>query len=75
MMVLGGFIAAAGIAAVAIAFTVLNAATFGISGLVVTGIGVAAALSGAGLFTMGAYKYKNTTSDIILDHSSNIVSI
>lgn len=67
MMVLGGFIATAGIAAVAIAFTVLNAATFGIAGLVVAGIGVAAALSGVGLFATGAYKNKNTTSDISLD--------
>jgi hypothetical protein len=73
MMVLGGFIAAAGIAAVAIAFTVLNAATFGVAGLVVAGIGVAVALSGVGLFATGAYKNKNTTSDISLDHSNNIV--
>ncbi|CEG56571.1 hypothetical protein [Legionella fallonii] len=75
MMVLGGFIAAAGIAAVAIAFTVLNAATFGIAGLVVAGIGVAAVLSGVGLFATGAHKNKNTTSDISLVHSNNIVPI
>lgn len=77
MMVLGGFIAAAGIAAVAIAFAVLNATTFGIAGLVVAGIGVAAALSGVGLFATGAYKNKNTHSDISLDqnHSNNIVPI
>ncbi|MBA3536333.1 MAG: hypothetical protein H0T84_06975, partial [Tatlockia sp.] len=56
MMVLGGFIAAAGIVAVAVAFTVLNATTFGVPGLVVAGIGVAVALSGIGLFATGAYK-------------------
>ena len=75
MMVLGGFIATAGIAAVAIAFTVLNAATFGVAGLVVAGIGVAAALSGVGLFARGAYKNKNINPDISLDHSNNIVPI
>lgn len=75
MMVLGGFIAAAGVAAVAIAFTVLNTATFGMAGLVVAGIGVAAALSGVGLFATGAYKNKNTTSDLSLDRSNNIVPV
>lgn len=75
MMVLGGFIAAVGITAVAMAFTVLNAATFGTSGLVMAGVGVAVSLSGVGLFAMGAYKNKNTTSDISLEHSSNIVPI
>lgn len=69
MMVLGGFIAAAGIAAVAIAFTVLNAATFGIAGLVVAVVGAAAALSGVGLFATGAYKNRQTTSDESLSFS------
>ncbi|WP_172653465.1 hypothetical protein [Legionella fallonii] len=73
MMVLSGFIGAAGIAAVAIAFTVLNAATFGVAGLVVAGIGIATALSGVGLFAMGAYKNRQTTSDISLDFSDNSV--
>lgn len=71
MMVLGGFIAAAGIAAVAIAFTVLNVATFGIVGLVVAGIGVAAALSGVGLFATGAYKNRNTTPYIPLEEADD----
>ena len=56
MMVLGGVIAVVGIAAVAIAFTVLNAATLGIAGLTVASIGVALALSGVGLFAVGANK-------------------
>ena len=56
LMVLSGFIAAVGITAVAIAFTVLNAATFGIAGIVVATIGVTLALSGMGLFAASAYK-------------------
>ncbi|HBD7476101.1 TPA: hypothetical protein KKX77_002628 [Legionella pneumophila] len=72
MMVLGGFIAAAGIAAVAIAFTVLNAATFGITGLLVAGIGSGAVLAGVGLFASGAYKNMSKNSDISLDHSQNM---
>lgn len=75
MMVLGGFIATVGITAIAIAFTVLNTATFGTAGLVMAGIGFAAALSGVGLFATGAYKNKSTTSDISLDHSNNVVPV
>ncbi len=56
MMVLGGFIAAVGISVVAIAFTVLNASTFGISGLVVAGFGVACTLSSLGLFSCSSDK-------------------
>ena len=55
-MVLYGFIAAVGITAVAIAFTVLNAATFGIAGIVVATNGVILALSGMGLFVASTYK-------------------
>ncbi|WED43362.1 NfeD family protein [Legionella cardiaca] len=51
MLVLDGFIFTLGIAAIAVAFTVLNAATFGVGGLIVAGLGVAAALTGFGLFT------------------------
>lgn len=56
MMVLGGIIAVVGITAVAIAFTVLNAATLGIAGLTVASVGVALALSGVGLFAVGVNK-------------------
>ena len=70
-MVLGGFIAAAGIAAVAIAFTVLNAATFGIAGLIVAGVGIAAGLTGFGLFAMGSCK-RTTTPDESPALSSNL---
>jgi lysophospholipase L1-like esterase len=61
MMVLGGFIAVAGIAAIAIAFTILNAATFGVSGLSMAGVGVTATLSGLGLFATADYKNRPTT--------------
>jgi hypothetical protein len=71
MMVLGGVIAAAGITAVAIAFTLLNAATFGVSGLVAAVVGAAAALSGVGLFAIGAYKNRQTSSDEPLNNVGN----
>ena len=63
MMVLNGFIAAAGIAAVAVAFTLLNAATFGITGLVVAIGGTAAALTGIGFFAAGASNSKSKKND------------
>ncbi|MGC1181555.1 hypothetical protein [Legionella sp.] len=53
MQVLGGFIAALGMAAVAIAFVALNAATLGLTGLIVAGIGAVATLGGIGLFAAG----------------------
>jgi uncharacterized RDD family membrane protein YckC len=63
MMVLGGFIAVLGIAAVAIAFTLLNAATLGIAGLVVAGVGVVATLAGVGLFASGARNKSQPDAD------------
>ncbi|CEG57247.1 hypothetical protein [Legionella fallonii] len=54
MQILGGFIAAIGCAAVAVAFTVLNAATLGIAGLVTAGLGIASILGGVGLFALGS---------------------
>ena len=72
MMVLGGFIAFVGIAAVAIAFTVLNAATFGAAGIVVASVGAAAVLSGVGLFATGAYKNRQTSPDDSLDFSQDL---
>lgn len=56
MQILGGFIAVLGVAAVAVAFTALNAATLGIGGLVLAGIGIAATLAGVGLFAVGSLK-------------------
>ncbi|MCC5792304.1 MAG: hypothetical protein JJT82_06835 [Legionellaceae bacterium] len=50
MTILGGFIAVAGIASVALAFTVFHAATLGITGLVMATLGVSAAAFGLGLF-------------------------
>lgn len=72
MMVLGGFIAVAGIAAVAIAFTLLNAATFGVAGLVVAGLGVTSILAGVGLFTAGTYRNRQATSNESLDDSAHL---
>jgi hypothetical protein len=59
MMVLGGFIAVLGIAAVAIAFVLLHAATLGLAGLLVVGAGMAATLLGVGLFSYGARQYNH----------------
>lgn len=73
MIILGGFIAAAGIAAVAIAFTVLNAATLGTVGLVVAVVGATAALSGVGLFATGTTRNKQTTYDESLNLSEHLV--
>ncbi len=59
MQILSGFIAAIGIAAVAIAFTVLNAAMFATAGIVVASIGVTATLLGG----IGLFKYASGTDD------------
>ncbi|EHL31028.1 ankyrin repeat domain-containing protein [Legionella drancourtii] len=56
MQILGGFMAAVGCAAVAVAFILLNAATLGTAGLVVSGVGMASILVGIGLFATGTYK-------------------
>jgi hypothetical protein len=69
MMVLSGFIAVAGINAIAIAFTLLNAAALGTSGLVVAGFGVAGILAGVGLFAVNAYKHMNASLVDDLDNS------
>ncbi|WP_419420779.1 hypothetical protein ACNVED_05650 [Legionella sp. D16C41] len=58
MQVLGGFISVIGISAIVFAFIALNAATFGISGLIVAGGGVVATLIGIGLFKTGVLKQK-----------------
>jgi hypothetical protein len=61
MQILSGFIAVLGVAAIAIAFTALNAATFGIAGLVLAGIGSAATLAGVGLFARESFSKCNST--------------
>ena len=53
MEVLSGFMLVVGTAAVAISFTLLNATTFGLVGLVVAGVGGAILLGGIGLFKVG----------------------
>ncbi|MBL7481264.1 hypothetical protein [Legionella bononiensis] len=53
--IISGFIFAIGVAAVALAFTLLHAASGGIAGLVVGGIGITAMLTGGiGLFNFGS---------------------
>lgn len=69
MMVLGGFITAAGIATVAIAFAVLNAAAF----CVAAGVGLAAVMSGIGLFATGTNKNRQTNADVSLVFSDSPV--
>ena len=56
LMVLGGFIAVAGIAMTAIAFVLLNSATFGTPALATTCFGL-------GLFAVGVYKNRTETSE------------
>lgn len=63
MIILGGFIAVAGIAAVAVAYTLLNAAIFVTAGLVVASIGVVAVLSEVGLFATGACKNRQIITE------------
>ncbi|CZG25507.1 TPA: hypothetical protein I8Y89_003053 [Legionella pneumophila] len=69
MQVLGGFLAVVGYAAVALAL-LLNNASFGTLGLVVTGLGVASIFGGVGLFANGIYKNERTTDNEILDASA-----
>lgn len=57
MLVLNGFIEVLGLSAVVLAFTLLNAASFGLAGLVCAGIGAAVMLTGIGIFASGAHKH------------------
>jgi ankyrin repeat protein len=67
-MVLGGFVSSSGIAAIAIAFTVLNAATLDTDGLVLAGAGVTATLYGIGLFAISGYKNNSYEPPLHQDH-------
>ncbi len=69
MQIFGGFIAALGAAAVAVAFVALNAATFGLAGLITAGLGVAALLTGVGLFAAGTFRHSQTMPDVSIDSS------
>ena len=60
MQILGGFMVVVGCAAIATAFILLNATTFGMTGLVVSSIGVASILVGIGLFATGTYRNRQT---------------
>lgn len=51
--IISGFMMIVGAAAVTVAFAVLNAASLGITGLAVGGLGVAAVLTGIGIFKTG----------------------
>lgn len=58
MQILGGFMAALGCSAVALAFTVLNTATLG-------GVGIAALILGIGFFAVGTYRNCQTSPDAL----------
>jgi hypothetical protein len=73
MQILGGFIVAAGIAAIAIAFVALNAATFGVAGLVTAGVGIGLLLGGFGLFATGTYRSCQSTTDEFLNSSIALI--
>jgi hypothetical protein len=73
MMVLEGFIAVAGIAAIAMAFTLLNAATFGVAGIVVACVGVALSLTGMGLFAASTYKNCQPVNENLLNTSDSVI--
>ena len=73
MMVIGGFITALGVATVAIAFTLLNVAIFGVAGLVVAAIGTTAFLTGIGLFSIGTYQNRRLPADSSVDLSGNLI--
>jgi hypothetical protein len=72
MMVLGGFFAALGVTAVALAFTALSTA---MTGLLV--VGCIAGIGGLGLFSIGLYKQLNKedkgSSDSLLSAASNLI--
>lgn len=69
MMVLGSFIAIAGIATIALTFTLLNLSTLGGFGIIAASIGVATSLSGLGLFAAGIFKAKPLSHDESLNAS------
>lgn len=64
MQILNGFIAVLGVAALAVAFTALNAASMGIPGLAVAAAGVASILTGIGLFAANHFKSSEVSQDI-----------
>ena len=73
MMLLGEFIAALGITAIAVAFAVLNAATFGAPGVALAWAGVAVTLSGVGLFSVGASEIEYKTPEATANLASAVI--
>lgn len=69
MPIVSGFIAVLGVAAVAVAFTALNAASLGTVGLIVAGIGSAAILSSVGLFASNYLNDQQHRADININLS------
>lgn len=67
MQVLGGFMAALGVAAVACAFVVLNAATMGMTGLIIAGAGFASSLAGVGLFSYASLRNNASKSNEMVE--------
>lgn len=68
MMILGGFIAAAGIIAVALTFTVFNMGLMSTAGLAVTVVGAILIPIGLGLFTKRAIAYTQTLTGFSISH-------
>ena len=62
MQILGGFIATLGVAAIAIAFTILNAATLGIPGVALAVSGVVMTLMGYGIFKLNQSDNESPTT-------------
>jgi hypothetical protein len=68
MMVLGGFIAAAGIIAVALTFTVFNVGLMSTAGLAVSVVGAILIPIGLGLFAKRAIHYGQTLTGFSVAH-------
>ena len=67
MQIWGGFLSVVGVAAVAVAFVVLNAFTLGVSGLFVASLGAASLLTGLGLFAAGNNKVNHLESMVVTE--------
>lgn len=67
MQVLGGFMAVLGASAVAVAFVLLNASTFGLAGFIaLTVVGGVSALAGLGLFTAGVVNTCSSANEPVI---------
>lgn len=67
LQLISGFMVALGAAAVAVAFTLLNAASLGTAGLVVASIGLASIITGIGFFKAGSDNNNSTKESLTVD--------